>query len=160
MIQIKIFKKKVKPLILSFTFALMCILIGQILLKYQKQSITLDHCKKLNTQNIFIYNRLEKIKKNEYEKVLKQIQLPFFCNYFLEKTVDDEIKSIELSNTNYENKGYILRLYSDSFNQFQNRRSKSQGNFLIILLLFNVFTLISQSIFLLEDSKDIDIDSD
>ena len=81
-------------------------------------------------------------------------------NFILTKTVDDEIKSIELSNTNYENKGYILRLYSDSFNQFQNRRSKSQGNFLIILLLFNVFTLISQSIFLLEDSKDIDIDSD
>ena len=84
--------------------------------------------------------------------------MPFFCNYFLKKTVDDEIKSIELSNTNYENKGYILRLYSDSFNQFQNKRSKSQGNFLIILLLFNVFTLISQSIFLLEDSKDIDSD--
>ena len=58
----------------------------------------------------------------------------------------------------YQVIGYKIRLYADSFNRLELKRSAQKSKFILLLLVFNVASLASQAIFLHADSKDIDSD--
>ena len=56
----------------------------------------------------------------------------------------------------YQVIGFKIRLYADSYNRIENKRSLIQSRLLISLLILNVATLTTQAIFLKADSKEID----
>jgi len=55
---------KVKPLVISFFFAFIGILIGQKLLSYENENVLISHCRQSNLQKIFSYNNLDDFHHN------------------------------------------------------------------------------------------------
>ena len=155
---------KVKPLIISFLFAFLGILVGQKLLSYENENVILSHCRKLNLQHIFTYNNLDNIPYSFRPKVLELLDLEKYCYKYLSKEVKDQLeimdnyplKDYEIL---YEVVGFKMRLYADSFNRLENTRSDAQSKMLISLLALNVASLGTQAVFLREDSKQIEEES-
>ena len=152
---------KVKPLIVSFFFALIGILIGQKLLSYENKNILISHCRRSNLQNIFSYNNLNDLSYEKRPEVLETLIIKEYCLKFISKKTKEKLELLEQYPLKeydefYDVVGYKIRLYADSFNRLENSRSDFQGKLLIGLLGFNVASLTAQSVFLYADSKEID----
>ncbi len=152
---------KVKPLLISFSFAFLSIITGLILLSYEKDNIVLAHCRKLNLQQIFSYNNIDNIPYKDRLQVLDLLDSKPYCKKYLSNEISDQIKALEEYPVKqydilYEVVGYKIRLYADSYNRMENSRSEKQSQLLISLLAFNVASLATQSIFLQADSLDIE----
>ena len=151
---------KVKPLAISFLFALMGILVGQKLLSYENENVIISHCRQSNLQHIFSYNNLDAIPYEERPKVLKLLK-PKECYKYLTKEIQNQLKLLDQYHLKeyeilYQVIGYKIRLYADSYNKIENSRSNFQSKLLISLLILNVSTLTSQAIFLKADSEEIE----
>ncbi len=152
---------KVKPLLISFSFAFLGILVGQKLLSYENENILISHCRQSNLQKIFSYNNLDGLPYEDRPKVLDLINIKDYCLKYVSKETKDELKLLEQYplkeyDVLYEVVGYKIRLYADSFNRLENTRSNIQGKLLIGLLGFNVASLATMAIFLKADSEDIE----
>ena len=152
---------KVKPLAISFLFALMGILVGQKLLSYENENVIISHCRQSNLQHIFSYNNLDAIPYEERPKVLNLLKPKKYCYKYLTKEIQNQLKLLDQYPLKeyeilYQVIGYKIRLYADSYNKIENSRSKFQSKLLISLLILNVSTLTSQAIFLKADSEEIE----
>ncbi len=154
---------KVRPLMLSFLFALISVIIGQSLLSYEIDNIVLGHCRKMNLQNIFSYNNLESIPYKNRVAILNLMKSPVYCNKYLSndsKVSINQLNKYRVSDYKvlHEIQGYKIRLYADSYNRMENSRSQKQSKLLVSLLVFNVLALTFTAIFLQADSKEIEGD--
>ena len=152
---------KVKPLAISFLFALMGILVGQKLLSYENENVIISHCRQSNLQHIFSYNNLDAIPYEERPKVLNLLKPKKYCYKYLTKEIQNQIKLLDQYPLKeyeilYQVIGYKIRLYADSYNKIENSRSNFQSKLLISLLILNVSTLTSQAIFLKADIEEIE----
>ncbi len=152
---------KVKPLAISFVFALMGILVGQKLLSYENENVIIAHCRQSNLQHIFSYNNLDNIPYEERPKVLNLLKPKKYCYKYLTKEIQTQLKLLDQYPLKeyeilYQVIGYKIRLYADSYNKIENSRSNFQSKLLISLLILNVSTLTSQAIFLKADSEEIE----
>ena len=152
---------KVKPLVVSFLFAFLAVLVGQILLSYENENLIIAHCRQSNLQTIFAYNNLDEIPPSDKPKVLGLLKPKKFCYEYLTSEIKDQLKILDQYplkdyDVLYQVVGYKIRLYADSYNRIENQRSVNQSRFLIGLLILNVAALAAQAIFLKADSKDID----
>ena len=152
---------KVKPLVISFFFAFIGILIGQKLLSYENENVLISHCRQSNLQKIFSYNNLDNLPLEDRPKVLDLLTIKEYCLKYVSKETKTQLELLERYplkeyDVLYEVVGYKIRLYADSFNRLENSRSEVQGKLLIGLLGFNVASLASQAIFLQADSQEID----
>ena len=152
---------KVKPLVISFFFAFIGILIGQKLLSYENENVLISHCRQSNLQKIFSYNNLDNLPLEDRPKVLDLLTIKEYCLKYVSKETKKQLELLEQYplkeyDVLYEVVGYKIRLYADSFNRLENSRSEVQGKLLIGLLGFNVASLASQAIFLQADSQEID----
>ena len=155
---------KVKPLAISFLFALMGILVGQKLLSYENENVIIAHCRQSNLQHIFSYNNLDNIPYEERPKVLKFLEPKKYCYEYLTEETKQQLELLDRYplkeyDVLYQVIGYKIRLYADSYNRIENKRSHFQNNLLISLLILNVSTLTSQAIFLKADSEEIELES-
>ena len=155
---------KVKPLAISFLFALMGILVGQKLLSYENENVIISHCRQSNLQHIFSYNNLDAIPYEERPKVLNLLKPKKYCYKYLTKEIQNQLKLLDQYPLKeyeilYQVIGYKIRLYADSYNKIENSRSEFQSKLLISLLILNVSTLTSQAIFLKADSDEIESES-
>ena len=152
---------KVKPLAISFLFALMGILVGQKLLSYENENVIISHCRQSNIQHIFSYNNLDGNPYQQIHKVLNLLKPKKYCYKYLTKEIQNQLKLLDQYPLKeyeilYQVIGYKIRLYADSYNKIENSRSKFQSKLLISLLILNVSTLTSQAIFLKADSEEIE----
>ena len=152
---------KVKPLAISFVFALMGILVGQKLLSYENENVIIAHCRQSNLQHIFSYNNLDTIPYEERPKVLKLLKPKEYCYKYLTKEIKQQLELLDQYPLKeydilYQVIGYKIRLYADSYNKIENKRSEFQNKLLISLLILNVSALTSQAIFLKADSEEIE----
>ena len=152
---------KVKPLAISFVFALMGILVGQKLLSYENENVIIAHCRQSNLQHIFSYNNLDAIPYEERPIVLNLLKPKKYCYKYLTKEIQNQLKLLDQYPLKeyeilYQVIGYKIRLYADSYNKIENSRSNFQSKLLISLLILNVSTLTSQAIFLKADSEEIE----
>ena len=152
---------KVKPLAISFLFALVGILVGQKLLSYENENVIISHCRQSNLQHIFSYNNLDSIPYSERPKVLNLLKPKKYCYKYLTKDIKQQLELLDQYplkqyDVLYQVIGYKIRLYADSYNRIENKRSKFQSKLLISLLILNVSTLTSQAIFLKADSEGIE----
>lgn len=155
---------KVKPLAISFLFALAGILVGQKLLSYENENVIISHCRQSNLQHIFSYNNLDSIPYSERPKVLNLLKPKKYCYKYLTKDIKQQLELLDQYPLKqydilYQVIGYKIRLYADSYNKIENKRSKFQSKLLISLLILNVSTLTSQAIFLKADSEEIESES-
>ncbi len=155
---------KVKPLAISFLFALVGILVGQKLLSYENENVIISHCRQSNLQHIFSYNNLDSIPYSERPKVLNLLKPKKYCYKYLTKDIKQQLELLDQYPLKqydilYQVIGYKIRLYADSYNRIENKRSKFQSKLLISLLILNVSTLTSQAIFLKADSEEIESES-
>ena len=155
---------KVKPLAISFLFALVGILVGQKLLSYENENVIISHCRQSNLQHIFSYNNLDSIPYSERPKVLNLLKPKKYCYKYLTKDIKQQLELLDQYPLKqydilYQVIGYKIRLYADSYNRIENKRSKFQSKLLISLLILNVSTLTSQAIFLKADSEEIEPES-
>ncbi len=155
---------KVKPLAISFLFALAGILVGQKLLSYENENVIISHCRQSNLQHIFSYNNLDSIPYSERPKVLNLLKPKKYCYKYLNKDIKQQLELLDQYPLKqydilYQVIGYKIRLYADSYNRIENKRSKFQSKLLISLLILNVSTLTSQAIFLKADSEEIESES-
>ena len=155
---------KVKPLAISFLFALVGILVGQKLLSYENENVIISHCRQSNLQHIFSYNNLDSIPYSERPKVLNLLKPKKYCYKYLTKDIKQQLELLDQYplkqyDVLYQVIGYKIRLYADSYNRIENKRSKFQSKLLISLLILNVSTLTSQAIFLKADSEEIESES-
>ena len=155
---------KVKPLAISFLFALVGILVGQKLLSYENENVIISHCRQSNLQHIFSYNNLDSIPYSERPKVLNLLKPKKYCYKYLTKNIKQQLELLDQYPLKqydilYQVIGYKIRLYADSYNRIENKRSKFQSKLLISLLILNVSTLTSQAIFLKADSEEIESES-
>ena len=155
---------KVKPLAISFLFALVGILVGQKLLSYENENVIISHCRQSNLQHIFSYNNLDSIPYSERPKVLNLLKPKKYCYKYLNKDIKQQLELLDQYPLKqydilYQVIGYKIRLYADSYNKIENKRSKFQSKLLISLLILNVSTLTSQAIFLKADSEEIESES-
>ena len=155
---------KVKPLAISFLFALAGILVGQKLLSYENENVIISHCRQSNLQHIFSYNNLDSIPYSERPKVLNLLKPKKYCYKYLNKDIKQQLELLDQYPLKqydilYQVIGYKIRLYADSYNKIENKRSKFQSKLLISLLILNVSTLTSQAIFLKADSEEIESES-
>jgi len=157
------FSKKVKPLFLSFLFGLIGIGIGQKMLSNETESILISHCRNLNNQNIFTFNKLSSVNILDNKQILEGLEIKKSCLKYISRKKLDEIDSLNDYEINspevlFEIIGYKFRLYADGFNETENFRFNSKRKFLISLLIFNVAALALQAIFLKADSEDLEED--
>ena len=155
---------KVKPLAISFLFALVGILVGQKLLSYENENVIISHCRQSNLQHIFSYNNLDSIPYSERPKVLNLLKPKKYCYKYLNKDIKQQLELLDQYPLKqydilYQVIGYKIRLYADSYNRIENKRSKFQSKLLISLLILNVSTLTSQAIFLKADCEEIESES-
>jgi len=152
---------KVKPLVVSFLFAFIGILIGQKLLSYENENVLISHCRQSNLQKIFSYNNLDDLPYEDRPKVLDLLTIKEYCLKYVSKETQEQLELLEEYPLKeyevlYDVVGYKIRLYADSFNRLENSRSDFQGKLLIGLLGFNVASLATQAVFLHADSKEIE----
>jgi len=155
---------KVKPLTISFIFAFVGILVGQKLLSYENENVIIAHCRQSNLQHIFSYNNLDNIPYEERPKVLKLLKPKKYCYKYLTKEIKQQLELLDQYPLKeydilYQVIGYKIRLYADSYNKIENKRSELQNKLLISLLILNVSALTSQAIFLKADSEEIELES-
>ena len=152
---------KVKPLIISFAFAFLGILIAQKLLSYENENVLISHCRQSNLQKIFTYNNLDDLPYEDRLKVLDLLTMKEYCLKYVSNQTKKQLKLLEQYplkeyDVLYDVVGYKIRLYADSFNRIEKSRSDVQGKLLIGLLAFNVASLATQAVFLHADSKEIE----
>ena len=152
---------KVKPLAISFIFAFLGVLAGQKLLSYENENLIIAHCRQSNLQTIFAYNNLDELPPAHKSKVLGLLKPKKYCYKYLTPEVKEQLKILDQYplkeyDVLYQVIGFKIRLYADSYNRIENKRSLIQSRLLISLLILNVATLTTQAIFLKADSKEID----
>ncbi len=147
---------KVRLLCISFFFAFISIILSQVLLAYEKDNIILSHCRKLNLEQIFSYNKLSDLPQSNQIMILDTMKLHQTCISYLPSEVQKDVLSINSTNYHYESVGHNIRIYADAFNSLESQRSHMQSRLLIYLMSFNVASLFVMAIFLHADSCEIE----
>lgn len=132
-----------------FMGGLISVVLGQSALAIENRSMVITHCRKLNLQNIFFYNRISsQSETSSIAEKANKFDLPDYCNSLLSKTTKEQIRQVEMLGSTTEIQGEIIRLYADAFSSLESSESARQRNLILSLLIVNVFVLSMESLLL------------
>jgi len=153
-------QQKVKPLSISVLFTFILMITGQFLLKKETNIEYINHCRRLNQQNINFLNTVKSYREIDLSQQLKYINSPIYCDKFIDINDQNEINrlsEIAFKNPalNQEFQAFKATKLADNYQEKTQTQSEISRNLLFAMLILNVTSLAFLAFHLKIDSEDI-----
>jgi len=152
---------KVKPLALTYFLAFVAMVTTQRLLYRQVDINMITHCRELNKQNIGFINTLHTYNNSQRSLALILKMMPTeYCSSIVNEKISSNLSEFDNYKTSDpKNKieviSMILKIYADGYQDKLSDMSTGMQTTLFFLVIINVASMTSMSVFLWLDSLDI-----
>lgn len=139
--------RNIAPKLLVFLLGITGIVVAQKALWIENRSIAVEHCRKMNLQNIFFYNQL--IVENQQQPLSESVfLLPKYCERHLEAKQKEEILKLSTGSISLPEAGVLVRLYADFLAETESRDSQTQRALLLAFAVINMIILAIETMLL------------
>ena len=139
--------RNIAPKLLVFLLGITGIVVAQKALWIENRSIAVEHCRKMNLQNIFFYNQL--IVENQQQPLSESVfLLPKYCERHLEAKQKEEILKLSTGSISLPEAGALVRLYADFLAETESRDSQTQRALLLAFVVINMIILAIETMLL------------
>ena len=139
--------RNIAPKLLVFLLGITGIVVAQKALWIENRSIAVEHCRKMNLQNIFFYNQL--IVENQQRPLSESVfLLPKYCERHLEAKQKEEILKLRTGSISLPEAGVLVRLYADFLAETESRDSQTQRALLLAFVVINMIILAIETMLL------------
>ncbi len=152
---------KTKPLLASIFLAFICLLIGQLLLYRESERSLIGNCREINRQNISLVGSLDAYPNIKNKSTIIPLLKPRQrCANYIEHLIGTDITQLESYTPDTEQlkleiAKMKLRKYADGYQEKGSQFDQKTSNLLLSILIVNVASLVTLSIFLRQDSEEI-----
>lgn len=152
---------KVKPLALTYLLAIVAMISAQSLLHRQGEINMINHCRELNKQNIGFINTLNTYNNSTRSLGVISGMIPTkYCSNLINPIISENLSEFENYQTSdqanrIEVISMILRIYADGYQERVSALTQGTQTILFFILILNVASMTSMSVFLWFDSADI-----